>query len=197
MNRDVTVREVMDREFVTANESDGVLGTIELMLREESEPAVVVRGSEPVGVLSDRDVLALLVEGNADPATASVGDAMTESVPTVGPDHTLAEARDRMAARSTRWLVVSNGGEPEGVVTEHDVLSGSTIGTERDAADAPDGGETRLVDAGTSTTTADAGGGAVETDGFEDQGICEKCGSLHRDLSAFNGQLLCTDCRDI
>ncbi len=195
MNRDVTVREVMDREFVAASESDDLLATVELMLREESEPAVVVRGSDPVGVLTDRDVLELLVEPDGDPAAATVADAMTESVPTLSPDHTLAEARDRMTARSTRWLVVTEGDEPDGVVTEHDVLSSSTIGTEIDAANGASDREEQLVDAGTSTTVADAPSAA--TDGFEDQGICEKCGSLHRDLAAFNGQLLCVDCRDI
>ena len=195
MNRDVTVQEVMDREFVAANESDNALATVELMIREEAEPAVVLRGSEPVGVLSDRDVLELVVDDAKNPTTASVSDAMTESVPTVGPEYTLAEARDRMAARSTRWLVVSSGGEPDGVVTEHDVLTSSTIGTEIDAANDAASEESHLVDASTSMTTADAG--AAESSGFEDQGICEKCGSLHRDLSAFNGQLLCSDCRDI
>lgn len=195
MNRDVTVREVMDREFVAANESDSALGAVELMLREEVEPAVVLRGSEPVGVLSDRDVLALLVEENADPATTSVGEAMTESVPTVAPDQTLAEARDRMATRSTRWLVVSSGGEPDGVVTEHDVLTSSTIGTERGAADGTGDAERQFVDAGTGVAVTDSE--IDDTERFEDQGICEKCGSLRRELTAFNGRLLCADCRDI
>ncbi|MEF8787364.1 MAG: CBS domain-containing protein, partial [Haloarculaceae archaeon] len=34
-------------------------------------------------------------------------------------------------------------------------------------------------------------------DNFEDQGICEVCGTFTRDLSSFNGQLLCDDCRDM
>lgn len=195
MNRDVTVQEVMDREFVAANESDSALDTVELMIREEAEPAVVLRDSEPVGVLSDRDVLQLIVNGSSNPTTATVSDAMTESVPTVGPEHTLAEARDRMAARSTRWLVVSRGGQPDGIVTEHDVLSSSTLGTEIDAANDAASEESHLVDASTSTTTADVD--EPDAEAFEDQGICEKCGSLSPNLSAFNGQLLCSDCRDI
>lgn len=195
MNRDVTVQEVMDREFVAASESDNALETVELMIREEAEPAVVLRGSEPVGVLSDRDVLEVVVDDDANPTTVSVGDAMTESVPTITPEYTLAEARDRMAARSTKWLVVASGGKPDGIVTEHDVLSSSTIGTEIDAANGASEEDSHLVDASASTTASDAA--SAEGGGFEDQGICEKCGSLSRDLSAFNGQLLCADCRDI
>ena len=52
MNENVTVREVMEREFVGVSESDGVLETSELLLREGSDLAVVLRGSEPVGVVT-------------------------------------------------------------------------------------------------------------------------------------------------
>lgn len=194
MNRDVTVREVMDREFVAASESDSVRSTVELMLREEAEPAVVLRGSEPVGVLADRDVLALVVEDVTSLEAATVGDVMTESVPTIAPDQTLAEARDRIAARSTSWLVVTNGGEPDGVITEHDILSSSTLGTEIDATDGVVDADDQIE---TSTSATVTRAGATEAGGFEDQSICEKCGALSHDLSMFNGQLLCADCREI
>jgi len=77
--------------------------------------------------------------------------------------------------------------KPDGIVTEHDVLSSSTIGTEIDAANGASEEDSHLVDASNSTTVSDSG--SAEAGGFEDQGICEKCGSLSRDLSAFNGQL--------
>lgn len=194
MNRDVSVQEVMDREYLAASESDGLLEVVEVMLREEREPAVVLRGSDPVGILTDRDVLAMLVDGDDAVSDASVGDAMTETVPTIDPDETLAAARDRMASWSTHWLVVSDGGEPDGVVTEHDVLSTSTLGTEADATETPAEPAEQFVGAsGTATTDANA----AESDTFEDQSICEMCGSFSHDLSAINGQLLCADCRDI
>lgn len=195
MQRDVPVREVMDREFVAATASDDLCETVELLLREESSPAVVLEGADVVGVLGDRDVMATLV-ADVDPETATVGDAMTESVPTTAPTATLDEARDRMATRSTPWLVVVEGGEPVGVLTERDVLTGSAIGSEVDATEEAAAGEAEFVEAGATAAGAGAGG-TVESESFEDQGICEKCGSLRRDLTSFNGQLLCAECRDI
>jgi len=201
MNTDVTVSEVMDREFVGVTESDGVLETVELLLQEEVEVAVVLRGQDPVGVFADRDALALLVadDGPDHLADATVGEVMTEEIPSVDGDASLAAARDRMTARDTRWLIVTDGAEPAGVLTEHDLLTSSTLDRQTGASEA-ESVETsaRRVEAGREGA---AGSGATEgaggQSGFEDQSICEKCGSLAHDLSSFNGQLLCADCRDI
>lgn len=195
MNENVTVREVMEREFVGVSESDDVLQTAELLLREDSEIAVVLRGTDPVGVVTDRDILAHVV-GEGDPELATVEDVMAESVPTVAPQQTLPAARDKMSAWSTGCLVVSNGGEPDGVVTEHDILATSALGSEVTATES-ESVEPAMGDQLESASTAATDSESAAEDAFDDQGICELCGSLTRNLSAFNGQLLCADCRDM
>lgn len=188
MNTDVTVREMMDREFVGVSESDDLIETVELLLREDAEAAVVLRGSEPVGLVTERDVLALIVEG-PDPAAATVADAMTESLPTIEPDVSLEAAADRMSSWESRRLVVTNGAEPLGVITEHDLLTSRTHEPAQGMGETP-------VESGPGTAMAmDAETEAEDT--FDDQGICENCGTFTRDLAGFNGQLLCSDCRDM
>lgn len=193
MHRDVTVREVMDDTYVGVNESDGLLETVELLLSEEVPVAVVLQGSDVVGGVTDRDVMGEIVEGT-DPSAATVGDAMTGTVHTIRPDRSLAEARDRMTTRATGWLVVTDGDRPLGIVTERDLLAGSALGAEGAT-------ETDEVTADTvAVAEATATGSATETtteDSFDDQGICEVCGTLTHDLAAFNGQLRCADCRSV
>lgn len=193
MNADVTVREVMDREYVGVSESDPLLETVKLLLAEDADAALVLRGSTPVGVLTDRDVLAVLVDG-PDPGEATAGDAMTPSVPTVDPDQSLPKAADRMSAETVRQLVVTpgNGEEPLGILTEHEVLASATY--DPDSRPGPEQGDLRTTEAGGSMAT-DAEPESEAS--FEDQGICEVCGALSRDLASFNGQLVCTDCRSI
>jgi len=186
MNPDATVREIMDREFLGVSESDDLVDTVELLLREDKETAVVVRGSEHVGVLTERDVLAVLVEG-PDPRDATVADAMTADVPTVEPEETVSTAADVLSTRPTRRLVVTNGNEPLGIVTEQDILAGQNY-----PAEPPEMTATATESGGGTTRTT-----AEESGAFEDQGICEACGTLTRDLTAFNGQLLCAECRDM
>ncbi|MFC7195331.1 CBS domain-containing protein [Halosimplex aquaticum] len=67
MERDVSVQEVMDREFVGVSESDGLRETAELMLAEEADSAVVLHGSEPVGVVTERDALEAFVRAEGSP----------------------------------------------------------------------------------------------------------------------------------
>jgi CBS domain-containing protein len=190
MNADVTVREIMDPEYVGVSESDDLVETVELLLREEADTAVVLRGSDPLGVVTERDVLSLLVEG-PEPEDAVVTDAMSESVPTVAPDASLEAAADRMSAREVRRLVVTNGAEPLGIITEHDLLTARVHqpGTRQE--------ERNDVPAGSSEASVAMETEASPQDSFEEQGICEVCGTLTRDLAAFNGQLRCSDCRDM
>jgi CBS domain containing-hemolysin-like protein len=188
----------MDRQFVGVSESDDLVETVELLLREGADTAVVLRGRTPVGVLTDRDVLALLVDG-PEPEDATVADAMSPRIPTVDATETLPAAADRMSARDARRLVVTEptGDEPLGIITEHDLLATSTHGTagagaNRAAGVAPgdeiEGGVATALATESETDAADS---------FQNQGICERCGTFSRDLVGFNGQLLCSDCRDV
>ncbi len=193
MNRDVTVREVANREFVGVSESDDLLGTVELLVDEETDTALVMQGSEPVGILTDRDVLGLLAaEGGVDDAV--VGEAMQSAVPTIESQATIEEAADRMSAEGTRRLVVTDTGETLGTLTEHDLFAARPL-----ASNGPETGQAHPAGEAETALAADAGTGVEsETgDGFEEQSICEGCGTLTGDLVAFNGQLLCGDCRDI
>jgi len=184
MKEPVSVREVMNREFIGASESDGLLETTELLIRENEPSAVVLRGNDPIGVLGTQDVLASFVS-EANPDSATVGDAMTESVPSLPPDAGLPEARDRMAAWDTEWALVVEEGEPLGTLTGTDILS--TARLESEATE-------QVAD---RERVATAGRNGATNDSFEEQGICSACGTLTRNLASFNGQLLCPDCRDV
>lgn len=189
MDSQVTVREIMDREYVGVTESDALVETVELLLEEDKETAVVLHGSEHVGVVTERDILSTLVDG-PDPSEATVGDVMSDHVPTVSPETRLSAAADQLSTQSVRRLVVTNGAEPEGVITQDDLLAGRNYSIEQETAPAASGdalGEEAVGGAGTATPSP----GEEE---FEDQGICEVCGTLSRDLTSDNGQLVCADC---
>jgi CBS domain-containing protein len=188
MNVDVAVRDVMSHEFVGVSESDDVRGTVKLMLDEGVDCAVVLRGQEPVGVFTERDVMSLVAEG-ADSESATVGDLMGDSGPTVSPDAGVDRALDLMATADVRRLLV---GESDllGVLTEHDLLSAAALERYQEPED-PRGVATNGADeyATSATATADTA--------VSEQSICQDCGALTRGLVEVDGQLLCPDCRDV
>jgi len=190
MNDPVSVREVMNREYVGASASDDLLETTELLVREGEQTALVLEGNEPVGVVAQADILGYLVS-DGDPERATVGDVMTESFPSISPDARLPEARDRMATYSTQWVVVVEDGEPLGTLTGDDILSTARLESE---VTAQVGEESDMA---TTSQAATADGPTAAEDSFEEQGICSACGTLTRSLASLNGQLLCADCRDV
>jgi len=185
MNGDVTVREAMTRDYVGVSESDTVVETAALLLDEDLAGAIVLRGQDPIGMVTARDVLSWLVHDSED-GEGTVGECMTENVPTILPGKSIEAAVDELFARSaTQLLVVDSTGEPAGVLTQRDVVAATTLTPTEEATD-------REVDsARIERVEADGDGG------FSDQGICERCGALASELASFNGQLLCADCRDV
>ncbi|MGQ5516794.1 CBS domain-containing protein [Halococcus saccharolyticus] len=177
MSSAVTVREVMTREFVGVSEGDAVVETVELLLDEGAECAIVLRGRDPVGMLSERDALSL-VTSDTDPATATVSDVMSDGVIQIPSDESLAAAAGTMGREGVRWLLAVEDEDPVGVVTAHDVVVASTMVPETDTGTGP------------SSATTDP---AAE---YDTQGICEACGALANDLVNANGQLVCTNCRE-
>ncbi|WP_324662285.1 CBS domain-containing protein [Haloarcula sediminis] len=189
MNDPVSVQEVMNREYVGASASDGLVETAELLVREGEPAALVLEGNDPVAVVTRADILGYLVS-EGTPETATVEDVMTESYPSIGPEARLPEARDRMATHSTQWVVVVEDGEPLGTLTGQGILSSVRLASEA----------TERRDEATQVVTperATAEGTTATEDSFEEQGICSACGTLTRSLASLNGQLLCADCRDV
>lgn len=194
---DLTVREILTREYVGVSESDTVADAVALMREEASRCVVVLRGSEPVGALTPLDALAL-VSADGDPDETTVGTVMSGTVPTVDPGAPVVEAARVMADADVGSVLVEDAGEVLGVVSERDVvratasLAGRT--TLGEPADPADGEPVAAANEAGGTATT---GGAAGTDQYSSQSVCETCGSLTPDLRNFNGQLICDDCRDV
>jgi CBS domain-containing protein len=186
MRQTLSVREVMRRTFVGVSEGDSVAGAAKLMHEEGVDGAVVVRGSDPVGILTASDVVAVVAAGKKPEATA-VDTAMRKPAVTVSPDDVLEEAIGAIADHDVRWVAVVSEGTLVGTVTERDVVTAqsslSPVGTPGPTETDAQGPERMRQDAGPENAV------------YATQGICEVCGSLSGTLDPHNGQLVCEDCR--
>lgn len=195
----MTVRDVMTREFVGVSESDTVLGAVKLMHEEDAGYVVVLRGSEPVGIVTESDVLALVAD-ERDPADVAVSSVMSDPVVSVDVDRALSDAAATMSREDIRRLAATSDGELAGVLSERDVIAASaSLSSVPTIREVPGDGVVGRSEAGETQMGTEAASSSGESDRYEyaDRSICETCGSLSRGLANVNGQLICADCRDV
>ena len=204
MESELSVRDILATEYVGVSESDSVRGAVALMREERASCVLVVRGSEPVGIMTEWDVLGVVDDGH-EPDETTVGDVMTSPVITFGPDRSLTDVASTMAREDIRNVVVEDDSGVVGLVTQRDVIAAA--GSFQATMTPPRSGnptleEERPIDERSPQSTTLAGSdheSPVRSNGdeYSTQGVCEACGSLADSLWDANGQLVCTDCRAV
>jgi CBS domain-containing protein len=122
MDDSTRVADVMNRTFVGVSEGDTLQGTVTLMDEQDSGSAVVVRGSQPVGMITERDVVAAAAD-EADFEDTPVEDVMSEPVVTVPAAASLGEAIQLLTDERIRRLPVIEEDAVVGVLSSKDVLA--------------------------------------------------------------------------
>ncbi len=116
-----TVGEVMTKGVVTVGAGDSVEAAVKAMVDHDIGSVVVVEGTRPLGVFTERDLTRRVL---ADPGLLSrmVGDVMTSPAVTTEPGMEMVDAFDLMNAENVRRLPVVEDGRLVGIVTERDLL---------------------------------------------------------------------------
>jgi CBS domain-containing protein len=182
----IALRDVLSRQFVGVSESDALLDAVELMRKENTNSAVVLRGSTPVGVITAETVFDLLLDGgNPDDVTAA--DVMDEPPESLSLDASVADAADLMGRTGDPRVLVTDEDGVHGVVEARDVAPR----VEKQLRGAP------AAPSSTPATNPADGAQSNATESYAEQGVCESCGSLAHELANVNGQLLCPQCRSV
>ncbi len=115
-----TAETLMDRSFPRLPASaplDDALTTIEA---SRTSSVVIVDQRRPVGIVTERDVVRLFVEGRANP---SLGEIMTEPTISVSQDCPLTTAAELMHEHGVRNLtVIDAAGHLVGLLSEHALM---------------------------------------------------------------------------
>jgi len=106
------------------------------VLGERNIGAVIVKDASGrvSGILSERDVVRRIRTEGPAALGRPVGDCMTPSPITCGPDATLDEILEKMTNRRIRHLPVVEGGRLLGVISIGDVVKRKIDDAEREAA---------------------------------------------------------------
>lgn len=181
METAIPVREVMTRPVITADVDIDVLTAAKRMALANVGCLIVVSGEKPIGILTERDLVKKVVAKATDPQTVKVEDVMSSPLVTISPEASLRDAASLMLKSRIKRLPVTSNGRLVGIITDTDLVSGSSIGLGDVLSD--------LLEMHRESIHFQEARGVVS-------GICEVCSQLSDTLENVNGELLCWSCRD-
>lgn len=117
------VKDVMTRDVKVVDPDASVAEVAAAMNRFGVGSIIVVAGGEPVGVVSERDILRRVVEPCLSPEATAARQIMSSPVVSIHESATLGEAVRLMTERQVRKVPVMREGRLVGIVTYTDIVS--------------------------------------------------------------------------
>jgi len=180
METKIPIRDIMTKKVITVDVSMNAVDVSNKMMEKDVGCVIVVKKDEPVGVVSERDIVRKLVSTDAKSSSMTAKDLMSEPIITVSDDTSLLDTTKKMAKKNIRRLPVMSNDKMVGIVSETDIIS---VSSEMDRIRA------EIIEM--------SRGRALPREGkMIPQGICEKCGQLAENLETMDGVSVCEDCRD-
>ena len=179
MTKEVIVKEAMKTNLAVVNPSITVIEAAKIMKKRKIGNVLVVQDNQPVGILTESDILKKVVAEGKNPNEVLVKEVMSTPILITDPYVSLEEAMKKMTKCNVRRLPVIEDDKLIGIITLKDISRMSPILHEisREWHD---------------ITMRDES--YYKKQVFS--GKCEDCSTLSTNLKKVDGRLLCEDCID-
>jgi CBS domain-containing protein len=106
---------------------------VTLLVERRIGAVLVLEGGQPVGIVSERDIVRCLATKGGDVMELQARDVMTAPVITIRPDESLCDAMELMTDRRIRHLPVMESGRLVGIVSIGDLVKRRIAEAEQEA----------------------------------------------------------------
>lgn len=119
----VTLDSICSPEVLHASPTDAVLSVLHRMRKSDVSSIVIIDAEEPVGIITEKDILRLVSIGDQNLGQMTAAQVMTAPVKTLPGDYEFQQAYELMQQENLRHLVVINpNGRLRGIATETDFV---------------------------------------------------------------------------
>ena len=118
----VAVGSIARMPVPTVNRSETVSEIASLMINGNIGAVIVMRDNEPLGIVTERDLVRKVIYAGRDAREIVAQEIMTSPLITISYDRTVEEALDIMQHNHVRRLVVLKGESMVGLLTERRLL---------------------------------------------------------------------------
>lgn len=175
------VKDIMTREVASIDIKSNVPKLAKKMLELDVGSIIVTDRGQPVGIITERDIVRKIVSKNLKPIDIPIKELMSTPLITIPASEDVSDAMYKMVKMQIRRLPVVEDSRLAGIVTDIDLLAISAemgnifsdllkMHRERIFSLEP---TQRLI-----------------------RGICEECGDNVDTLLEIDGKLLCESCRE-
>jgi CBS domain-containing protein len=125
MSGTILVRDIMKKNVKTVRTDDTALDAVKKMNKFYITSVVVTNGGRPVGIITSKNILEMVVEPRLDPYTMLAKEVMSSPLIFVDLYTAVDEAAKIMAEKGIKKLPVIEDGKVVGIVSTSDVISSS------------------------------------------------------------------------
>jgi len=118
------VSEYMSTNFTRVSFDERVVDAAKAMQESATTEAVVMRGDDPIGMVTERDILYKVVAAGLDSSKVKVRAVMNTPVATVDSRAKVIDAIAKMSRLGVRRLGVTSDGKFVGLITQKAIVSG-------------------------------------------------------------------------
>lgn len=176
------VKDVMSSPVVTMEEEKSINLVAKLMDKNRLGCIIVInKEGKPLGIITERDLVARVLAKNVKPDTIKAKEIMTSPLITIEPNTTINEAARKMNRLDVKRFGVIYKGELVGLISNSDILRvmPELIETIQE--------KIRIESAARSEE--------LEEEQAPLSGYCDRCAGWSERLKEEDGEYLCEDCR--
>jgi CBS domain-containing protein len=124
----VTVGSIARMSVPTVNRSETVSEIASLMVNSNIGAVIVMRDTEPLGIVTEKDLVRNVIYAERDAREIVAQEIMTAPLITISFDRSVEEALEIMRHNHVRRLVVLEGESMVGLLTERRLLRAKLLG---------------------------------------------------------------------
>lgn len=123
----MAIGELCTREVIVAYQDDSIVEIAKLMRKYHVGDIVIVdrqkKQKQPIGIITDRDIVLELVAREVDISQVTAGDIMSADLLVVSEQDEVSVVLEQMRTKGVRRIpVINHNKELIGIVTENDII---------------------------------------------------------------------------
>jgi CBS domain-containing protein len=119
------IKDLMTKGIISINSNDDAITASKIMIHKNIGSVLVLDGSNPVGIITERDIVKKVITDCKNICEIRASDLATRDLITLGPDNSVKQALITMYKNKIKRIPIQDPktGELIGIITTYDIIA--------------------------------------------------------------------------